>query len=810
MTLLTQTEIEDQMYGDGIDRTRARIAGAEARGEAQRNPYAATVYRDYVLPLAAVLHEDIMKPQKAGVRAAHRGLLATLALDTVALLAVRTVLTSLLSPQSWNQRTLGYAIGKAVHCELVLAQIEHLSPDLYHTLAADFNRRRSKDVRHRMTVFKMQAAKNGILYEEWSVGARDQVGLFLLDLLCGMGLVCIDPPPKFTGKGGQRYADVRLSPEVLEQIDQIKGLVEVTSPKYGPCVEPPRDWTAFNDGGFHTYAMRRVHPYLVKAPSAARRLVADAAMPTVLCAVNALQRTAWRVNERILDSVMELSKTVNIGEVVTVQDTSKPAPPAWLKDTDKAATMNEAQTAEFVAWKRSVAEWFTQRKLMGVQYGRFHSATRAAQTFREYPALYFVYFADSRGRLYPLTYGMNPQGSDLQKALLQFADGMTLDTPDARRWFCIHGANKWGFDKATLQARADWHIQHHDQIMAIASDPVGNLWWKDADSPLQFLAWCFEYAEWRIDPYGFESRIAVSMDGSCNGLQNFSAMLRDEIGGQATNLTDNAVMEDIYRRVAEAATKRMRSVAETPFTKRWLEHGIDRSVVKRAVMTTPYGVTKRSAVKYVIEDYLSKGKAPCFENKEYYEAAAVLMEFAWPAIGDVVVKSREAMDWLTTCAKAIVKEHGEDHEGVISWVTPSGFLATQSYYEIEEHRINTRVHGTTKIKVVSEGDEASSKRHASGLAPNFVHSMDASHLHLTTAAASLHGIDALAMIHDDYGTHAAKSELLYQLIRKEFVDMYEAHDPIKDLAEAYPCCPKPPSKGNLDLREVLRSHYFFS
>lgn len=29
------------------------------------------------------------------------------------------------------------------------------------------------------------------------------------------------------------------------------------------------------------------------------------------------------------------------------------------------------------------------------------------------------------------------------------------------------------------------------------------------------------------------------MDGSCNGLQNLSALFRDEIGGQATNLTAN-------------------------------------------------------------------------------------------------------------------------------------------------------------------------------------------------------------------------------------------------------------------------------
>lgn len=458
-----------------------------------------------------------------------------------------------------------------------------------------------------------------------------------------------------------------------------------------------------------------------------------------------------------------------------------------------------------------MAEWYTQRKLRGVAYGRFYSATRTATTFEHCERLYFVYFADSRGRLYPLTYGLNPQGSDLQKALLQFADGKRLDTPDAVRWFMIHGANKFGFDKATLEDRANWHRERHAILMACAENPVDNKDWESADAPLQFLAWCFEYAAYYADPQGFESRIAVSMDGSCNGLQNFSAMLRDQVGGFATNLTDNAVMQDIYKMVAEATERRMRALAEPDsFEARWLQHGITRKAVKRVVMTTPYGITKRSAVKYVVEDYLKPGACPLFDKLEHFQAAQALVAHVWPAIADVVVKSREAMDWLKASARAIVKSRGDEADGVISWVTPSGFLATQSYYEVEEHRIRTRLHGTVRLAVVAESDEVSIDRHASGLAPNFVHSMDASHLHLVAYAAGSVGIDALAMIHDDYGTHAADAQKLYTLIRVQFLDMYEKNDPIADFKALYPECPKAPSKGALDLSEVLYSDYFFS
>jgi DNA-directed RNA polymerase len=184
------------------------------------------------------------------------------------------------------------------------------------------------------------------------------------------------------------------------------------------------------------------------------------------------------------------------------------------------------------------------------------------------------------------------------------------------------------------------------------------------------------------------------------------------------------------------------------------------------------------------------------------------MNYAWPAIGDVVVKAREAMDWLKSAATAILKQDKERE--LIVWTTPSGFVSTQAYYDVEEHRINTHLFGRIKLMVHTESDKPSTSMHSSGLAPNFVHSMDAAHLHITSAAAKAAGIDSLAMIHDDYGTHAADAEAMYKLIRSTFVRMYEQHDPIAEFAELYPCAGTPPAKGELQLDEVLYSHFFFS
>ena len=816
--LLTQAELEDRMHFGGIQRATASIANAEENGAAYRNPYAKEILRTFVLPLASAIRAATQSTRPGRLQA-HASLLQALDPDAVALLTVRTVLAFLMNPNVENELpALSAQLGATIHGELVLEQIANDMPDLYHVLTRDFARRLSKSERHRLTVYKMQARDKGLMLVEWPVGARQQVGYYLLGLLEVAGMIHVDPvPPAVHGKRPRR--GVYLSLEVLERIEQIKSLVVLTMPAYGPCSEPPRPWVSTWDGGFHTPRMRRNSPCLVKCRAGVRHLYREAQMPVVLEAVNALQETPWAVNTQVLDTVIEAAKRFSTKEIVSIADTPKPEQPAWLQEewtkTLKREEWPKDKAEEFKQWKRVTAEWYTQRKLLGTRYGRFYAATRQAEFFRDYPAIYFVYFADSRGRLYPMTSGLSPQGSDLQKALLRFATGMPLDTPEAVRWFHVQGANKWGFDKAPLATRHQWVVDRQELILAMADDPLNNRDWTQADKPLQFLAWAFEYARYVRDTRGtFLSHLPVSMDGSCNGLQNLSALLRDEVGGEATNLIPSEEMQDIYARVAAATTVRMEAhryedAAKETLRQKWLAHGIGRSVVKRPVMTTPYGVTRQAAVKYVVLDYL-KECATNFSKEEFKQAAGVLMDHAWPAIGDVVVKGRECMAWLRKAASIIVRGIPEGEEPVIWWTSPSGFVASQSYFEVETARIHTRLHGEERIRVAFESEEPDLNEHANGLAPNFVHSMDAAHLHLTTQLARRRGIDALAMIHDDYGTHPANAQALFECIREAFVTMYESHDPIADFEKKYPGLPPAPQKGTLDIRGVLRSPYFFS
>lgn len=716
-----------------------------------------------------------------------------------------------------DAREVARHIGVSLYRELVLTAFEHMQPELYWEICNDIDRRRSKDARYKYRIVRDSANNRDIDLPDWTPGEREQVGLWLIELMRELDVVEVRRVQLRKLNGIKERLELSLSDPVKATIGSIKEIVEATMPWAMPCIEPPKPWTAFNNGGYHTDEMRRWIPYCVNVVRQGKRSSIDvyrnADLTVVRGAINKLQAVRWQVNSEMLDTVRTVAKHFDMDEVLTQSELPKPKAPAWLTADMKKEGMSADQLNEFAAWKRRAAEWYTQMKLRGQKWGRFYGATRIADKFKEYDAIHFVYQADFRGRLYAVTSGISPQGSDLQKALLRFADGKPLNSPDSIRWFKINGANRFGIDKVPFADRIKWVEDNDRHIIAFANDPVSNAGWTEADSPLQFLAWAKEYAAWRANPSGFQSRIPVGLDGSCNGLQHFSAMLRDSVGGRATNLLPSVRPNDIYQQVADVVKAKLSdlkmdqlSERDQGFAAKWVAHGINRKLVKRSVMTLPYGSTRYSCAEFIVEDYLKHGEAPEFERGDYVAASNFLSHIVWAAIGEVVIAASEAMDWLQKCASTLIKRGLSQ----IRWTTPSGFPVVQVYNDVEVVRINSLLLGGVRLKVGMTGDKADVKRHKNGLSPNFVHSMDASHLALTVKECGRAGIESLAMIHDDYGTHAADAQQLFDIIRDTFVRMYEENNPLAWFRDHYDSLPEIPRSGDLVVSEVRKSQYFFA
>lgn len=52
------------------------------------------------------------------------------------------------------------------------------------------------------------------------------------------------------------------------------------------------------------------------------------------------------------------------------------------------------------------------------------------------------------------------------------------------------------------------------------------------------------------DPENFISHLPVHQDGSCNGLQHYAALGRDEYGGKQVNVLPSERPEDVYAEVS--------------------------------------------------------------------------------------------------------------------------------------------------------------------------------------------------------------------------------------------------------------------
>lgn len=120
----------------------------------------------------------------------------------------------------------------------------------------------------------------------------------------------------------------------------------------------------------------------------------------------------------------------------------------------------------------------------------------------------------------------------------------------------------------------------------------------------------------------------------------------------------------------------------------------------------------------------------------------------------------------------------------IRWTTPVGFIIQQAYYDTSARRVNTMINGRRIMITVREDKPSLSKtEQANGISPNFIHSLDASHLMFTVLEAERRGITSLSLIHDSFGTHASDAETLFFCVRETMAAMYTQFDVFRDFRD---------------------------
>lgn len=674
------------------------------------------------------------------------------------------------------------------------------------------------------------------------------VGTTLIDLmLSATGLFDIERDLDHRGARshgrvvGTKYKTlvfVALKPEVVEKLDLADRVLMDLATVAHPMVVEPLDWDETNSGGFR-FRSRGQHGFVRKKkdqPSIPQR---------VFDAVNVLQDTAWQINP----DVYELLVAIRGGDggrwgIPPFNPLPKPIEPP-------GASHDPTLRVRHIARLR---EWHEDENLRPLEVANFLRVYRAAEQMRSYERFYFPYSVDFRGRIYPMVSRLSPQGNDLQKALLRFAEPQPIGER-GDLWLGRHLINCLGDtpegDKVslmTLGERDHWVLAHEAELRMVAQKPFGKVaakYLEVADEPLQFYAACCEYDRYvRSDRSpDFLTYIPCSIDGTCNGLQHFAALTRDTRTAAAVNMLSLETPQDLYAVIANDVKDRLTNWKPTPKCKRcvvrgfeedamrWLskaEEWITRKLTKRPTMTVGYGSKQFGFTNQILQfireqdwyrDYVRHFTTENAEGKKQNyskRGAEVMAHLIWESLQARVPRAFECMIWMQQCAKLVAQKSNRP----MSWIVPySGFRVAQtawSYFEGKLRRIQTTLQGSTYVPSFrQETNKVKTMKQSNAIAPNLVHSLDAAALMLTVIKAYTEkGVRAFAMVHDSYGTHAGSMAKLAAATREAFLEIHSEnlleyfYEQFKLIAPEVEL-PPPPARGNLDLEQVIESKYFF-
>lgn len=616
--------------------------------------------------------------------------------------------------------------------------------------------------------------------------------------------------------------------------------------RLAPMVIPPAPWKDFWLCGF----MTRRSP-LVRF-TGTRDGARDAKMfnmDTLRNGLDYLGSTKWRVHAKIVESIDSAVQSKRSDVPGIPKESDLISSRANLKAIKEASYLSKVQR------RTDLMRILKEKQTLQNEGPILTAKLQTAKQFIDAPALYFPHSIDFRGRVYPIPAPFNHQADDVVRAMLRFGDPKPLG---ARGWYWlrVHCANLFGMDKLTLDQRVDWVENNLSDIIKVGTNPlseesVGFVASRTEDF-WQALAACMEIQQAvnhngkSNNPESFPSSLPVHQDGSCNGLQHYAALGRDTLGALAVNLIPSEKVEDVYSFVlgivkeqtqkhaalfshpASASLDELAKICPSSFSDLKSEDPkvqailaqiclaadgiLVRKTVKQTVMTICYGVTQLGASDQMAKQLGSLELSKKLTSGQLSVLATYLARLTLNSVDAVFKQAMEIKRWLDT-----VSSLANEHKIPVSWVSPAGVPCRQPYRKNQVTEIRTPLQ---KITLMDESQydvaPVSKIKQRLGFPPNFIHSLDASHMLLTCIQCKQAGI-AFASVHDSFWTHACDVDTMSSIIRQEFVRMYQDTPVLTKLRDSVvlslgahgSSLPPLPEQGELDLTCVLNSKYFF-
>merc|ERR1711981_791385 len=443
---------------------------------------------------------------------------------------------------------------------------------------------------------------------------------------------------------------------------------------------------------------------------------------TPLAFLNKIQKVAYTCNNFTITVARTLQdREIALGKFLPIIHYDLPPKPVDI------ATNKDSR----LAYRRSAAEVMNKRAAEFKKSCRTRMTMEAVDRFKDRDRWFIPWSFDYRGRAYPIPAFLTPQDTDFGKSLIRSADESYI-TESGKKWLAFQVATTYGLDKETMADKLLWTTQNIPLIIRVATDQIDNIGdWEGADEPWQFLAACEEYYAVVVTEARKTTGLFVATDATCSGLQILAGLARDKETAQLVNVLPSDRPQDAYKVVADVAK---------PNCPIHIREVMDRKTVKRTVMTIPYNAKPYSNRSYIRDALLEKGIEI---DKEYL---TVTVKAVRDAMNVVVPGPMKVMKWIEDEVSKAIKRGSIE----IEWVTPSGFVVNQRIMKKEKKDIRLQLLGEWRLKIATDDTEADINRHRAATAPNLIHSLDASLLHL-----SIDRFDKpIALIHDSVLTQS--------------------------------------------------------
>lgn len=876
-----QVELEYGMMRAGADKLRDQVITATENRQMTQISVVRNLMTDWLPGVAAeisrwVAHHDEQFRLKGGTLPIILPIMRDLDPYMAALVGLREIMDRIGHNKTANTvQNIAMEIGRTIEYECRIRAWERGSANdkaLWRGELKGMERdkvtsgHRRRRLINRFNHHVKECSFDSLEWNKWPLETIFRVGWEVMDAVVRATgwFECIPDPEHVYGKKARQRARLLLAvkPGLTDWLAKALDHAEVNQPDFRPTIMPPKPWTKTRDGGYWTpYAKP---PRLVRFRASQENQQDTAAdeydaleMPKVYRAINMLQDTAYVINERVRVVFGKVWTELRWSGVKAclpeLNDRELPArTPRMMahreanrgKRGDDRVKPDPQTEKEIFEWKKQAAPTYAFNGKRASRTKGCSAIWSLATQFAKYEAIYFPHMLDFRGRIYPIPAYLHPQGNDLARGLLTYATEAPITVGNGGiRWLAIHLASNWGHDKLPFDAREKWVYDNEALLRAIAADPYTNNEWFKADKPWQTLAAIYEWVDYldaALRGETFYSSLPIMVDGTCNGIQHLSAIIRDEVAGQYVNLIPSEEPQDIYKFVARELQEKLEEIAasggdEGRLAQWWIDlcgGELPRSLTKKQVMVLPYGGTMDSFFTHT-RDWLAE-RLPveglsAEERAENSKRVTFLASHMWASVKENIRPAIEVMGWIKGCAK--VAAHSNQP---IYWTVPSGFVVRHFYGVSKDKKVDLLLDGTRcQVRLGARTADLSLKEQLQGIAPNFIHSLDASCLVDCINLCADANIPAFSSVHDAYGTHAANMDRLAHFLRAAFVRTHEVDallslkracvevavdhavaeldiEPSIALLAVLRDMPKPIKRGELDLNGVMRSAYFFA